>query len=446
MPITRQQKILQMESCRSNNHPQLTLHNWYDKDFQSHRFFRSIHVAGTNGKGSVIQWLEALLKTKGLSTGSFISPHLISHNERIRINGKPISMDEWEVIYDSFAPIFQQRQMTMFEMDLWMAARAFQNFRPDWVLMETGLGGGKDATNILSYPFGIITRIGMDHMAYLGPTKEDIAKAKAGIIHQDMFIITAETDPACLKIFADTCLKEHAWLVQIPDPKALDFSSFWPAFLPAYQKENFLCALTTLQMAGMTFCPGELKKAASHFRWPGRFQLLQKDPMILLDGAHNPDGINALVTALLEKGLSGSDRNQKSSTDISDSAISDSAHFAAPAAASLQTIYFSVLADKQAGEMIERLQDLHAPIVLVHFDTYRLADLESVAAQYNCPIISFDDLMKDLTQAKEPALICGSLYFAGAVLEKWIELHPDFQLDQPGEHRKNKNYSCPKKK
>ena len=425
MPTTRQQKILQMESCRSNNHPQLTLHNWYDKDFQSHRFFRSIHIAGTNGKGSVIQWLEALLQTKGLSTGSFISPHLISHNERIRLNGKPISLDEWEGIYDSFAPLFQQRQMTMFEMDLWMAARAFQNRRPDWVLMETGLGGGKDATNILSYPFGIITRIGMDHMAYLGPTKEDIARAKAGIIHQDMFIITAETDPACLKIFADTCLKEHAWLVQIPDPKTYDFSSFWPASLPAYQKENFLCALTTLQMAGMSFSPSDLKKAASHFSWPGRFQLLQKDPMILLDGAHNPDGINALVSALLEKGLDGTGENQDSA---------------------LQTIYFSVLADKQAGEMIERLQDLHAHIVLVHFDTYRLADLESLAAKYNCPVISFDALMKELMQAKEPALICGSLYFAGAVLEKWIALHPDFQLDRPVENQKDKNESSHKKK
>ncbi len=425
MPTTRQQKILQMESCRSNNHPQLTLHNWYDKDFQSHRFFRSIHIAGTNGKGSVIQWLEALLQTKGLSTGSFISPHLISHNERIRLNGKPISLDEWEGIYDSFAPLFQQRQMTMFEMDLWMAARAFQNRRPDWVLMETGLGGGKDATNILSYPFGIITRIGMDHMAYLGPTKEDIARAKAGIIHQDMFIITAETDPACLKIFADTCLKEHAWLVQIPDPKTYDFSSFWPASLPAYQKENFLCALTTLQMAGMSFSPSDLKKAASHFSWPGRFQLLQKDPMILLDGAHNPDGINALVSALLEKGLDGTGENQDSA---------------------LQTIYFSVLADKQAGEMIERLQDLHAHIVLVHFDTYRLADLESLAAKYNCPVIPFDALMKELMQAKEPALICGSLYFAGAVLEKWIALHPDFQLDRPVENQKDKNEPSHKKK
>ncbi len=425
MPTTRQQKILQMESCRSNNHPQLTLHNWYDKDFQSHRFFRSIHIAGTNGKGSVIQWLEALLQTKGLSTGSFISPHLISHNERIRLNGKPISLDEWEGIYDSFAPLFQQRQMTMFEMDLWMAARAFQNRRPDWVLMETGLGGGKDATNILFYPFGIITRIGMDHMAYLGPTKEDIARAKAGIIHQDMFIITAETDPACLKIFADTCLKEHAWLVQIPDLKTYDFSSFWPASLPAYQKENFLCALTTLQMAGMSFSPSDLKKAASHFSWPGRFQLLQKDPMILLDGAHNPDGINALVSALLEKGLDGNGENQDSA---------------------LQTIYFSVLADKQAGEMIERLQDLHAHIVLVHFDTYRLADLESLAAKYNCPVISFDALMKELMQAKEPALICGSLYFAGAVLEKWIALHPDFQLDRPVENQKDKNESSHKKK
>ncbi len=402
--MTRQQKILQMESCRSNNHPQSTLKNWYDQDFQSHRFYRSIHVAGTNGKGSVIQWLEALLATRDLSTGSFISPHLISHNERIRLDGIPISLEEWERVYDALYPLFSRRQMTMFEMDLWMAASIFQTHRPDWVLMETGLGGGKDATNILQYPFGIITRIGMDHMAYLGPTKEDIAKAKAGIIHEDMFIITAETDPDCLRIFANTCQKEHAWLIQIPDPKTYDFSGFWPDLLPEYQKENFLCALTTLEMAGMTFSKNQLKKAASHFFWPGRFQLLQNDPVILLDGAHNPDGINALVSTLLEA------ENNKIRP---------------------QTIYFSVLADKQADEMIERLSDLDARLVLVHFDTYRLADLEALAQNYACEVISFDDLFGQLAKTRQPALICGSLYFAGAVLERWQQLHPGFLVDQP---------------
>ncbi|MBF0578223.1 folylpolyglutamate synthase/dihydrofolate synthase [Erysipelotrichaceae bacterium RD49] len=392
-----------MESCRSNNHPQLTLKAWYDQDFQSHRFYRSVHVAGTNGKGSVIQWLEALLATRSLTTGSFISPHLISHNERIRLDGIPISLDEWEQTYDALHPLFSRRQMTMFEMDLWMAASIFKTRRPDWVLMETGLGGSKDATNILNYPFGIITRIGMDHMAYLGPTKEEIAKAKAGIIHEDMFIITAETDPECLRIFANTCQKQHAWLIQIPDPETYDFSGFWPSGLPEYQKENFLCALTTLEMAGMSFSTSQLKKAADHFFWPGRFQLLQRDPAILLDGAHNPDGINALVSTLLKDG------NEKIKP---------------------QTIYFSVLADKQADEMIERLSDLNAELILVHFDTYRLADLEVLAQKYNCDILSFEDLFVRLARTKRPALICGSLYFAGAVLAKWQQEHPDFQIDK----------------
>lgn len=383
-----QRKISSMESCRGNNHAQDQLKQWFLADFGTLDLPRSVHVAGTNGKGSVIAWLEALLSAKGISSGSFISPHLISHNERIRINGQPISLEEWETIYDQFEERFGQRQMTMFEMDLWMAAAAFQKAKPKWILMETGLGGSRDATTILNYPLGIITHIGLEHMAFLGNTRPEIAQAKAGIIFRDMNIVTAEKDPECLTVFSQRAASQRAALIPI-DAVSYDFSGFWKENLPAYQKDNFLCALAALEQAGMTFSLDELKKAVDHFHWAGRFDLLRSTPLLILDGAHNPDGIAALVGSLQKQPMK------------------------------IDRIYFSVLADKQAGEMIRDLQAITACITLVEFESGRIADLKVLAKEYGLEVIRFDQMMDRLQQTDENCAVCGSLYFAGEVLRGW---------------------------
>ncbi len=374
-----------MEARLGLNHDQNTLRTWLEHDFNRTGFSRSIHVAGTNGKGSVITWLECLLHAAGNTSGSFISPHLITHNERFRLNGKPISLDEWEEVFDMLDPSFETRNMTMFEMDLFMTVSIFDAHQPDWTLIETGLGGTYDATTAMDYPIGIITRIGMDHMGYLGNTKEEIARAKAGIIKSGMTIITAEPDPACVQIFkeqADAC---GAKLIEADTNATLD-EDIWNSELPAYQKENFITAKTALEAAGFSFTNAQLKEAVERFSWPARFQMLRRHPLLLLDGAHNPDGIQALVTSLQQSPLH------------------------------IEQIFFSVLADKQAHEMISMLQTLDASITLVRFESYRLAELDELAQNYDMKVISMEDMLKELHSAEKSTLCCGSLYFAGEIL------------------------------
>lgn len=392
MSKTPEEKIAQMEACRGFNHSQDQLKNWFQTDFLAPFPQRAIHVAGTNGKGSVITWLETLLALKHQSTLSFTSPHLISHNERLRYNGVPISLDEWIALYDQWATLFETRNMTMFEMDMWLACAAALQFRPDWVLMETGLGGSKDATTIFDYPYGVITQIGFDHMAYLGPTKQDIAQAKAGIIQEDMFVVSAEKDPECLEIFRKRAQEKHATLIEIDS--SFDFMDLWPAHLPAYQKQNFLCAKTILELAGFSFSKSELQSALETFFWPARFEVLRQNPLLVLDGAHNIDGIQALVQSIAQS------------------------HF------TFDQIFFSVLADKQANAMIETLQTITPNITLVSFESSRLADLQALCEKYQLPCLNLETLHQELAQTTKSTLVCGSLYFAGEILKMYQGLQP----------------------
>lgn len=387
MSTTLEEKVSWMEAARGTNHGQSVLRDWLLADFQTLHLPQGIHIAGTNGKGSTLTWLELLLQIKGQSTGAFSSPHLISHNERLHLDGQPVSMKRWETIFDHLAPLFYRRSMTMFEMDLWMALDLFQKDRPDWILMETGLGGARDATTACVYPYGIITQIGLDHMALLGTTKEEIAQEKAGIIQPGMHVVTAETDPSCLRIFETVCREQHAFLHTVD--RSFDFSKSWNSALPAYQKDNFLCALTLLQTAGFSFSQAECRQAACSFHWKARFEILRTDPLVLLDGAHNIDGIVSLCASLKASSLK------------------------------IEQIYFSVLADKQADAMIEQLQTVCSSITLVFFDEKRLYDLEALALRHGLPACTFEQMMKALLLSQKPALLCGSLYFAGEILKEW---------------------------
>ncbi|EJW93655.1 folylpolyglutamate synthase/dihydrofolate synthase, partial [gut metagenome] len=181
------------------------------------------------------------------------------------------------------------------------------------------------------------------------------------------------------RVFSKRAKEVNAKLVILnsSDLDAVDFDAFWNPDLPAYQKENFLCAYMLLNEIGYRFDPKQLKQAVHDFFWPARFQVLRQDPYLVLDGAHNPDGIEALVSSLLE-----------SKTKI-------------------DQIYFSVLADKQAHIMIRRLQDLCSDLHLVSFESDRLADLEKLSQEYNYPIVDLDTLFQELACTNKSTLVCG---------------------------------------
>lgn len=387
--------ISEMEQKKGRNHPLGQFRSWLeeadllpgDKDWHPLR----IHVAGTNGKGSVCSWLAQMARQKGLSTGLFTSPHLISHTERIQTDGKPVSLWQWDQIYCRYETVFEEKQMTMFEIDLWMALAYFKETRPDVLIVETGLGGSHDATTALDYDLCLITNIGFDHMAYLGNTIEEIAMAKAGILLPEVPAVLGLMDPA-----AGEVIEKQAELLQSPytvitgkeiallNAQKTLADAFQRSHLPDYQKENFLLALRGMEKLGLSFELAECEKLIASFYWKGRFEILHEDPLIAADGAHNLHGIRALCASIAEN--------------------------------EFERCYFSVLADKQAAGMIEALREKISEITLVHFDTPRLADLADLAQKEHLSVCSYEQMLADLKTTEHSTLICGSLYFVGDLL------------------------------
>lgn len=363
--MTIDEKISYIETLKGTNRPPAKLRQLLDTHIPETLQGTFIQIVGTNGKGSTTAWL-ALLADQPL-TGTFTSPHLKTHFERIAINNKPIPPAHWERIYDKWAQLFSDNHFTMFEIDLWMALVWFHEQNVPFAIFEAGMGGTMDATTALDYAAQGITNIGLDHMAYLGNTLEEIALAKAGIMKKDTPVLT--TEKAMLPILQQQAEKVGAPIIFV-EPVPV------PDSLPAYQTYNLALAKAILETIHM---PAKQANPEQFF-WPARYQTIQKEPLQIVDGAHNLPGITALVDSIPP----------------------------------VDRIYFSVLADKQAGPMIDKLKTAHIPITLVHFDTPRLADLTELATQYDLPIVDLETCARDI----KSCLYCGSLYFAAAILKK----------------------------
>jgi dihydrofolate synthase/folylpolyglutamate synthase len=355
--MTTEEMIQEMEGAKKANHPIPYFRKLLDEHLPGHASLSIVQVAGTNGKGSTIQWMAASAPEH---TGTFISPHLISHFERMAIDGIPISASVWTALYEKWRPLFLAEAFTMFEMDLWMALDWFLSQHVQLALMETGLGGGKDAVSALDCKVKALTNIGMDHMGLLGNTLEEIALAKAGMFRKDVPVFTTETAMFPL-------LKEQAQLVGCP----LISVPVSGNHIPAYQNANASLAKAVMEYLGYAW-------KSSSIVWPARFQVLRQNPLVLLDGAHNVPGIEALIASLPP----------------------------------IDHIYCSFMSDKEGKKMIELLQSV-GDVTLVDFDASRLADL----SVFGLREISFDSFVEEVRASASPILICGSLYFAGKVLE-----------------------------
>lgn len=390
-------KIKEMESCRGKNRPLKNFRKLLDDNLPQHKNLKKIQIAGTNGKGSTSLWLEKLLSEDGLKVGVFTSPHLYSHMERIRIGDELIDEKDWEKIYDRWRPLFTSKKFTMFEMDLWMALDYFIHQNTDMAILEAGMGGRLDATTALDYEATLVTSIGLDHMEYLGDTKEKIAAEKGAIAKPGVPFITAEPERNIVWALRSQARKNHApfvWaglegtetepVIQIRHHS--DTLYFDTLKLPRYQLGNLALALKTLEVLEYPLLTQDVQKVIDEFLWPGRYQAISGDPYILVDGAHNLQGIEALIQSV--KVFNGN-------------------------------IYFSALKEKETDKMIQALQKLNCPITLVNFECYRLADLESLHEKYSLPIVEMDAFIKELKNTKTSSLVCGSLYFTGEVLKRW---------------------------
>jgi dihydrofolate synthase/folylpolyglutamate synthase len=361
---------------------------------------RFIHVAGTNGKGSVCAMLEAIYRAAGLRVGLFTSPHLVSFRERIQINRELISEDSVAQLVREIQPKLKQfpadHHPTFFEVVTLLALKFFADRKCDLVIWETGLGGRLDATNIVTPLASVITNIAFDHQQWLGDTLDKIAAEKAGIIKPGVPIVTATDAPAALAVIEQVAAQRHAPLTLVP-------SSPTPAApLPLagdHQKINAALALAAVQVLQprIPVSADAIRAGLATVNWPGRLQLVPQPDggRILLDGAHNPAGATVLRAAL-ERDFPGH-----------------------------PVLIFGALADKNWREICKILAPLPAKVFTVPVASKRSAEAADLAAAFRAAnprveATAIASLTDAITACKHDPyiVITGSLYLVGEALER----------------------------
>lgn len=367
------------------------------------RAFPAVHVAGTNGKGSTSAMLESIARAAGLRTGLYTSPHLVRFVERIRVDGAPAEDAAFaSALHDAllFGP-----ELSFFEVATLAAFLVFARARLDLAVVEVGLGGRLDATNVLPSPrAGAITRIALDHEAMLGSTLEEIAREKAGIAKAGMPVVLGPLDGSVREAAAATI--EAAGGVVLPwAPEEAIASDAALGLEGLHQRENARVAWAVADVLGLP--PEARARGLAAVRWPGRLERLDvplergselAGPW-LLDGAHNPDGAEALVRALASSPV-------------------------APRA-----LVFGALADKPWPSMLDALRPLDVPRVYVAPGGRAPAEPEALAAVL--PGTPARSLREGLAFARAAAganglvVVSGSLYLVGAARALLLDLTPD---------------------
>lgn len=363
-----------------------------------------IHVAGTNGKGSTIAFLRQLFQTHGLRVGSFVSPHMVSVHDRICIDSQPISdsdfQDYLQKVYDLEQEVATRYEsFRYFEVMVLIMFLYFQDQQLDVALVEVGIGGLLDTTNVVAPALSVITSIGMDHQDLLGSTLGEIAEQKAGIIKDSVPVVLGPLCPETTAICRQIALDKQAPVYQFGQEftyKAgqfrnadINLSELVLGLAGPHQEENAAVALQTflLYMASTqeaTF-PPLIKTALAQTSWAGRLELVAQEPKIYLDGAHNVPAIERLIEFIQEQ-------------------------------EEPVTILFSALRRKDFQEMLELLEEKlpHTPLVLTSF-AYdgALSEENRQGREY---VENYQQFIEDWQSAGQGILIItGSLYFISEV-------------------------------
>lgn len=264
-----------------------------------HRTFKSIHVAGTNGKGSTSHILASVLQSAGFKVGLYTSPHLLDFRERIKVNGQPIAEKYVVQFIERHAAYFELEQISFFEMTVGMAFDHFRESQVDYAIVEVGLGGRLDATNIIIPVLSVITNIGLDHTEFLGTTRAQIAKEKAGIIKRGIPVVVGQKDEETQKVFEEIALKQYAKLTFVKVQ-----NQHWKTDLKGdYQTQNIQTALTALECLdnhkiNLNTLKQGLKNVISNTGLLGRWQIIADSPKLIMDVGHNKEGLSFLATEL----------------------------------------------------------------------------------------------------------------------------------------------------
>ncbi len=371
------------------------------------RELKLIHVAGTNGKGSVCADLTAVLTAAGYRVGTFVSPHLVDVKERFLLDGEPIPEELFEESFERVLAAVRRMTArgychpTFFEFVFLMALVCYQKTRPDYVILETGLGGRLDTTNVIRSPLAcVITSISLDHTQYLGGTIPEIAAEKAGIIKPSVPVIYDDNRSEASAVIAARAQELSAPGYPVREEEVPDFIRQLP-FAAPYQAMNAALAVRALSVLAVPGVDGEVcRLALSKVKWAGRME--QVEPDIWLDGAHNPGGIAAFVRAV------------KRQTET------------LPGPRQIHLL-FAAVADKDYRAMIRTLcTELPlARVTVVQLGSSRAADAGMLAEQFASCGCTQAEAFADAREALAAALrykgsgdrlyIVGSLYLVGEI-------------------------------
>lgn len=376
---------------------------------------RYIHIGGTNGKGSVSSFVVAMLRTAGYKTAVFNSPHLHSYRERYVIDGEMISRAELVSQIDALKPVLAQMQQegaeqpTEFELSTALALRYFSQQQVDYAVMEVGMGGAIDSTNVIMPEIALITNVAIDHMDYLGETVEEIAAVKAGIIKPGVPALTAAQDEVAVAVIADAaercgsrlgrlgcdfdfCPVGHDEAGQTFDYHDLQngevLSGLKISLLGRHQLANAALAVAAARQIGLP--EDAIRSGLQAARWPGRLEVVSRQPLILLDGAHNVAGMQALAAALRE--------NWPGRSIVA---------------------VLGMLADKEREKALAELLPLVSEVVVTRVPSYRAGDWEALAdvcrrAGVPCRTVeAVTDAVaagRDMLRPGQMLLVSGSLY------------------------------------
>ncbi|PMC00549.1 MULTISPECIES: folylpolyglutamate synthase/dihydrofolate synthase family protein [Streptococcus] len=389
-----------------------------------HLKLKVIHIGGTNGKGSTIAFLKNMLEKLGLRVGVFSSPYLIHYTDQISINGESIPEARLEALMTDYQSLIEGEATanlqgtTEFEIITAIAYDYFASEQVDVAIMEVGMGGLLDSTNVCQPILTGITTIGLDHVALLGDSLEAIAEQKAGIIKQGIPLVTGRIAPEALAVIDSIAATKNAPRIRydryyqvshqesVVTGEVFDYTSavrqgrFQTDLLGLHQIENAGMAIALLD----TFCQEDGRELASNdllaqaleaTRWPGRLEVVSRDPLMILDGAHNPHAIKALIATLRER-----------------------------FADYRKEILFTCIKTKALEDMLDLLGTMpDTELTLTHFDDSRATDesvLEEAAKSRNLSYQGWQDfLAQKLTDKKEEKktvrIVTGSLYFLSQV-------------------------------
>lgn len=389
-----------------------------------HLKLKVLHIGGTNGKGSTIAFLKKMLEKLGLRVGVFSSPYLIHYTDQISINGESISEARLEALMADYQSLLEGEAVanlqgtTEFEIITALAYDYFASEQVDVAIMEVGMGGLLDSTNVCQPILTGITTIGLDHVALLGDTLESIAEQKAGIIKQGMPLVTGRIAPEALAVIDRTAEEKDAPRLaygtdyqvrhqeSVVTGEVFDYTSavrqgrFQTSLLGLYQIENAGMAIALLD----TFCQEDGRELASNdflgqaleeTSWPGRLEIVSRDPLMILDGAHNPHAIKALLVTLQER---FADHHKE--------------------------ILFTCIKTKALEDMLDLLGAMpDTELTLTYFADSRATDesvLKEAAKSRNLSYQDWHDFLEqNLTDKKEEKqtvrIVTGSLYFLSQV-------------------------------